>query len=247
MAILQGCDWPNAALMMTASLLRAMDQLQLDGALALNRSRKVQETSETLMKQFREASESIMEQFQTAKAETVQLTSDLRAAAGDSALISTADYYRMEAERHQSTSMRFLWAVAVTALLLVAGTAVFLIIVPPVVGRSLSATTQVIDFVRGALGRLTILSALGFAVGFCVRNYRINKHLETVNKSRYNALMTAQRFMMSVDDQVRPIVAAELVKAIFVSGSSGYLDSMGETTIIESPSAVLAAVSKAAK
>jgi hypothetical protein len=236
LAILQGTDWPNAAIIMAASLLQAMDNIQREGARTVDNSRAAQA-----------AAKALMEQSQEIQNNTAQLVNDLRAAAADSALSDTAGYYRGEAERHQSIARRFMWAVGISAFLLVLGTVGFLIIAPPVIDQALSATTQVIDFVRGALGRLTILSVLGFVVGFCVRNYRINKHLETVNRSRYNALMTAQRFMASVEDTVRPIVAGELVKAIFASGTSGYLDSAGETTIIESPSAMLASVSKVAK
>jgi hypothetical protein len=234
--ILQGTDWPNAAIIMAASLLQAMDNIQHEGERALNDSRAAQAAAEALMKQ----SQGIQD-------DTTLLVNDLRAAAADSALSETAGYYRGEAERHSLIAKRFMWAIGISASLLILGTVGFLIIAPPTIDRALSATTQVVDFVRGALGRLTILSALGFAVSFCVRNYRINKHLETVNRSRYNALMTAQRFMASVEDRVRPIVAAELVKAIFASGSSGYLDSGGDTMIIESPSALLSSVSKEKK
>jgi hypothetical protein len=218
------------------SLLQTMDRIQAEALQTSARSRRVQETSKGLM-----------EQFQVAQADAVKLVSDLRAAASDSAVSETAGYYRLEAERHSLIARKFLWSIAVTASLFVLGTVMLLIIAPPAIDQTVSATTQTIDFLRGALGRLTILSVLGFGLGFCVRNYRVNKHLETVNRSRYNALMTAQRFMASVDEQVRPIVATELVKAIFVSGASGYLDPTGDMTIVENPSALLASISKATK
>jgi hypothetical protein len=171
-----------------------------------------------------------------------ELILDLRAAGAESALHETSAYYLNQARMHERVSRYFLWSILALSTLLGFGGFALLLLYPPGVDAAETSTMQMIEFIRSALGRLVVLSAIGFGAAFSVRNYRANKHLETVNRTRYNALMTAQRFMVSVDDQVRSLVAAEVVRAVFAGGSSGFLDISDDSKGGESASALLTAL-----
>lgn len=73
-------------------------------------------------------------------------------------------------------------------------------------------------------GRRVDLGVATAAVVFCTRNYRVNKHLESLDRTRFIVLETASLFVDGVStDEARTIVTAELVRAVFASGDTGYI------------------------
>lgn len=109
---------------------------------------------------------------------------------------------------------------------------------------------QWLEVARGTVARLALLAIVGFAVAFCVRNYRVNMHLEVLNKRRENALNTFGLMQASVtSENARNIVVGELVRAVFTSEETGHLTAATERTDIESPggAGMLSAVSAMAR
>lgn len=165
----------------------------------------------------------------------------LRSGSVSRASSGLSKFYKTEADAHRSTATHFLWGAVASAAVLTAGIIVLFIASPPEYTNN-DATEQVIEFVRGTTSRVLLLSIAGFVLAFCVRNYRVNKHLETLNKRRYNALETFGLFQAGVStDEARNIIVAELVRAVFAHEDTGYLTG-NDRTIVESPGGMLPAV-----
>lgn len=184
----------------------------------------------------------LLEDARVAETAHREMLERLQKTAAESAAGELATFYKSEADRHRTVALRFLLGMGAAALVLAVTAGLTLLAAPPRVPSTGSATVQAIEFVRAALGRITILSVVAYVISFCGRNYRVNKHLETVNRTRYNALMTAQRFIEASDPETRTIVVSELVKAVFGSGDSGYIDGTSDTTVIESPAGLVTAL-----
>jgi len=169
-------------------------------------------------------------QVELAKQQSALAQSSASTAAGD---LST--YYQSQAVGHATTAKRFLLATGVAASLLTGLTVWFFFVSPPDYTANKTAQ-QWIEVTRSTVARLVLLSIAGFAVAFCVRNYRVNMHLEVLNKRRENALKTFGLMQASVtSEDARNIVVSELVRAVFTSEETGYLSSETERTVIESP------------
>jgi hypothetical protein len=88
----------------------------------------------------------------------------------------------------------------------------------------------------GALGLgVFILGLLAFAVRVCAQNYRVNRHLEAVAKSKAAALSTFQRLVASVEgEDVRSAVTLTLAQAVFTTEETGLIDgSSDHVTLVE--------------
>lgn len=81
--------------------------------------------------------------------------------------------------------------------------------------------------------RIVILGLLFTGTIWCGRMYKTNKHQESINKHRANALQTFQAFVeATIDPAVRDAVLMETTRSIFTITSSGYLgepDSSSDT------------------
>lgn len=145
-------------------------------------------------------------------------------------------HYRKQASEHGKAAGRLLVASVIVGILFGAATALALFKYPPDYSSD-GTSEQWIEFVRGAVGRITLLSLVALALSFCLRNYRVNRHLEVVNKRRENALNTFGLLQSAVTtDDARNLVVAELVRSVFGSEDTGYLSGQPDRTVIESPS-----------
>ena len=81
--------------------------------------------------------------------------------------------------------------------------------------------------------RIVILGLLFTGTIWCGRMYKTNKHQESINKHRANALQTFQAFVeATIDPAVRDAVLMETTRSIFTITPSGYLgepDNRSET------------------
>jgi hypothetical protein len=169
------------------------------------------------------------------QAESVKQQSALAQSSAGTAASDLSEYYKAQAGGHAKTAKQFLYATAGAALLLAVLTVCFLFVKPPDYTSDKTAD-QWIEVTRNAVARLALLSIVGFGVAFCARNYRVNMHLEVLNKRRENALNTFGLMQAGVvSDEARNIVVGELVRAVFTSEETGYLSTDSERTVIEAP------------
>ena len=72
--------------------------------------------------------------------------------------------------------------------------------------------------------KVVILGLLFTSTIWCGRMYRTNKHQQSINKHRANALRTFQAFVEATNDPaIRDAVLLETTRSIFAITPSGYL------------------------
>jgi len=84
------------------------------------------------------------------------------------------------------------------------------------------APTQLVQVV---IAKIIILSMLITATSWCAGIYKALRHLASVNRHRALSLRTLKAFSASAsDEQTKNAVLLEATRAVFSSGSTGYLD-----------------------
>ena len=161
--------------------------------------------------------------------------SQIRVTAVEKGAATISSYYRDSADAHKNAAKGYLWAAGVLGAILIFVVVLVFFWLPGNLGKN---GPSIGELVREVSGRVVILLILVAAVAFCARNYRINKHLEVLNRTRYNAIETAALYAAAVTDDARNIVVAELVGAIFNPGDTGYINTDREQMIVENPGSI---------
>ena len=150
-------------------------------------------------------------------------------------------YYEAEATNHGKTAKGWLTAAVVASLVLIFMAVVLLVTIS--VPKDGTGNHQWLEYARDLVTRLVVLSFLSYAVAFCVRGYRANTHLRIMNQQKRNALDTYRLFADSMrDDPARDVVTAAVVQTVFTPSETGYLEPVGEKTVLESQGNLLAAL-----
>lgn len=169
-----------------------------------------------------------------ASGEIDKLLKNVRQIAGEAGANETSAFYERQAKNHGDQAKWFLVASAALALVLAVLGFVFFVAKPPPVDSSVSAGAQWIEFVRSLFIRLFFLGIVSYGLGFSVRNFRINKHLQVANEEKRNALNTYVLFAeAATTDQGRDLTTAEVVHAAFRTTDTGYLAPVQEKTVLE--------------
>lgn len=187
----------------------------------------------------------LKEDFQALKAELAERVAELanqqQALAADSgakASAGLAEHYKGQADHHREAAKRFLRGAIVAGILLA-----IMVVGAFGVAAPEQSPNDWTEFASGATFRVLLLSVAGFALVFCVRNYRVNMHLEVLNKRRENALETFNLFQgAATTEDARNLIVGELVRAVFAHEDTGYVNTDSERTIIESPGGVVTAL-----
>ena len=162
------------------------------------------------------------------------LVEKIKDLSGELGAAQLASHYEKQAKDHREASNLF---IAFTVLAAGALIGIGLWMFSSVPKRS---TTDWSQLVPELTIRLFVLGVIGYAVSFCSKSYRANKHLQYSNEHRRNALKTYILFRESTSDpDVQNIITTELVKAVFSHEETGFLDKSGEKTIIEEQSNLL--------
>lgn len=141
-------------------------------------------------------------------------------------------YYNTQSEGHWGEAKNFLIASMVLAAATV-GLGIWLFSTLHV-DLNARAGTEWAEFTRSLVVRLFFVGIATYALTFCVRGYRIGKHLQVVNEQKRNALDTYSLFTAAItSDTLRDVVTAELVKAVFASSDTGYLSETQDRTVVE--------------
>lgn len=155
--------------------------------------------------------------------------------------LEVAQHYSGQADGHRKSAKGALWVVAVLAVVLAVGGALFIQSIPR------SASCDWTQFAREVLIRAFVLGAVSYGVVFAARIYRTSKHLQAVYDQKATALKTFVVFSQTVDDaDARTLILAELVRSVFSAADTGVLDKGGtDHTIIDSVPSVAAALTAA--
>jgi hypothetical protein len=142
-----------------------------------------------------------------------------------------SEHYKSQVTKHETRAREWLRAAVVAGIVLA---------VASVLAFTFIGTEDPADFARDALARLLVLGLLGYGVSFCARGYRAQTHLGIVCQQKANALDTFVLFRESADSEAaKDAVTVELVRTVFATSDSGYLDASNDKTIIQEQSASL--------
>jgi hypothetical protein len=167
-----------------------------------------------------------------AAAEAQELLSRIRVAAGSAGAANVSTYYSGQASVHETQARRFLWVGGVAVAATLATAMVFFVLAPP----QAREPDDWLVFMRETLARVFIIGVPAYVATFCLRNYRVNKHLQVVNEQKRTALDTYPLFTESVsDDATRALIAVELLRATVGITDTGYLGNQPDKTILETP------------
>ena len=158
-----------------------------------------------------------------------EAVSQARAAAGTSASEEQAEVFKNRTEEYEDRATKWLVAL-ILSVPLSAGLALitFLELGPE------SGSKDVHDFAGLGFG-LFVLGLLAFAIRVCAQNFRVNRHLAAVARSKEASISTFQRMVASVEDaELRSAVALTLVQSIFAVEETGLIDGSGDhVTLVE--------------
>jgi hypothetical protein len=157
------------------------------------------------------------------------LISAMRQASGESAGEDLGGVLQGRAtELGEAAQKWFLALIGTSVGALVGAILTFLILKPG------EKTESAADLGELGLG-LFIVGLLVFSVRVCAQNYRVNRHLQAIAKSKAAALGTFTRLTAAIEDQeIRSAVTLALAQAIFATEETGLVDSSGDhVTLVE--------------
>jgi hypothetical protein len=166
------------------------------------------------------------------KAEWEDLQSQERLTFTSAGTSEASAFFENRSTAHQKISNKFgIWAILLSVLLIVW----LLLTGQSPLGLKWNQEQIVLSIIRG-IPHFTILTLVTFAIGICVRNYRINQHLAVLNKTKATTLSSGESFVKSIADvSTRDIVLETIVRSVFTIGDTGFLNGEQERTVVESP------------
>lgn len=158
-----------------------------------------------------------------------EAVSQARTEAGDSASKELEAVYKKRSEEYAGVATK--WLIALIFALPIA--AVLAIVIFNAV-RPEGGANNPHDYAALGLG-IFLLGLIAFGVRVCAQNFRVNRHLATVARSKQSAISTFQRLSASVaDDDVRSAVTLTLAQSIFAAEETGLVDGSGDhVTLVE--------------
>lgn len=174
--------------------------------------------------------------------EATATVDELRTQAVKTAASRVSGYYKTAEKSHRDTARNYLIAAGLLSTILI-----FAVLLIFRQSTNSAPGTDVAGAIKDLAARILVLLVLTAAVAFSARNYRINKHLEVLNHTRYNALETFQLFISGVTEDARNIVVSELVRAVFNPGDTGYMNTDREQMIVDNPGSALAFLSNSGR
>lgn len=162
-------------------------------------------------------SEALSKFISTTKVDIERALAAVKEQAAEAGVSTNAQIFLQDADTHQKMSTVWLKATICSAIVTLLATIIGLIttfIYQPV------GTGATIQYV---VAKLLVISTLSFAVFWSARNYKSQKHNETLNKHRANALMTFRAFVEGTsDERVKDAILLQAAQAAFSSRPTGF-------------------------
>lgn len=166
------------------------------------------------MKAQSEELNGFMEQSRSEAAQALEAVKEQAAQAGVS---KNAQIFLQDAGIHKDAAKKWLVATIITVSLTFCAAVAIFVLAFFYHPADLSATLEYV------IAKLLVLSALFYAAVWCSRNYRAQKHNETLNRHRANALMTFRAFVEgTADERVKDAILLHAAQAAFAGRPTGY-------------------------
>jgi len=153
----------------------------------------------------------------TARTEAAQALAAVKEQAAEAGVSTNAQIFAGDAEKHREAAKGWLKATIWLAV------ATFGAAVAALVTAFLYHPEDLAPTVQYVVAKVLVLSVLSFGVLWCARNYKSQKHNETLNKHRANALMTFRAFVEGTADvRVRDAILLQAAQAAFSARPTGF-------------------------
>ena len=155
--------------------------------------------------------------IESARSEAESALAAVKEQAAEAGVSTNAQIFVVDAQKHHDLAQGWLKAtiwMAVGTFVAATAALVTAFVYHP---DDLAASIQYI------VAKLLVLSILSFGVLGCARNYKSQKHNETLNKHRANALMTFRAFVEGTSDvRVKDAILMQAAQAAFSNRPTGF-------------------------
>ena len=172
---------------------------------------------------MKSAHETMLKQMANDREEVSAAVNAVKAQAADLGVTSNAQIFVLTAHGHQTAAARWkaatLWSSAATLLVAVLSVGMAIGYVPATIAGS----------VQLVVSKLIVLSTLSLFSVWCASNYRSERHNETLNGHRANALKTFQTFVEGGQDpRIKDAILMHAAQSVFCTRSTGFESSEKE-------------------
>ena len=152
-----------------------------------------------------------------ARTEAERALGAVKEQAAEAGVSTNAQIFVGVATQHQAASRTWLTATIIMAI------TTFLAALAALVTAFLYQPADTAATIQYVFAKLLVISTLSFGVLWCARNYRAERHNETLNKHRANALMTFRAFVEgTADDRVKDAILLQAAQAAFAGRPTGF-------------------------
>jgi hypothetical protein len=163
----------------------------------------------------------------TARSDAERALAAVKEQAAEAGVSTNAQIFVGDAEKHHGLAHTWLKATIWMAVVTLVAAVGFLIAAFMYHPADLASAIQYV------VAKLLVLSTLSFGVFWCARNYKAQKHNETLNKHRANALMTFRAFVEGTGDpRVKDAILLQAAQAAFSGRPTGFDDPEKESQTI---------------
>ena len=166
---------------------------------------------------MKEEAEDFRKTLESYKVESEKALNAVKEQAAEAGVSTNAQIFLTDSASHAKIAKSWLIATiatSVTTLLVAIGFVIISFKYTP-------ATTAVA--IQYVVSKIILLSTLSFGIFWCAKNFRSNKHNETLNKHRANALMTFRAFVEgSEDSTIKDAILLQTSQAAFSNRPTGY-------------------------
>ena len=153
----------------------------------------------------------------SARTEAERALAAVKEQAAEAGVSTNAQIFVGVAKQHEAASGKWLKATVVMAV------ATFVAALAALITAFLYQPTDVAATIQYVVAKLLVISTLSFGVLWCARNYRSERHNETLNRHRANALMTFRAFVEgSGDDRIKDAILLQAAQAAFLGRPTGF-------------------------
>ena len=151
------------------------------------------------------------------KREADEALEAVRGQAAEAGVANQSQIFSRAADRHSAFSKAWFKGTVVSALATLVTAVAFL-------GAAIQYTpANTAEAIQYVFAKVVVLSALSFAVFWSARNYRAERHNETINRHRADALLTFRAFVEGgVDVAIRDAVLLQAANAAFCGRPTGF-------------------------
>jgi len=166
---------------------------------------------------MKEEAETFVTMLENYKNDAERALNAVKAQAAEAGVSTNAQIFLNDSSTHSSVAKKWLTAT------ICASSATFLVAAGFVVLSFYHTPATTAAAIQYVVSKIILLSTLSFSIYWCAQNYKSQKHNETSNKHRANALMTFRTFVEGADDsRIKDAVLMHAAQAAFSNRQTGY-------------------------